>query len=516
MAITGVLTADFSDFETAAKKAEASLKGMEGGAQKVEAALSDISTGGKKASDQLDKLGSSVSGFGKVLAGVFTAQKVISFAKEIIADVDRIDTAAKRLGASSTHFQQFSYAIEQSGGNAEQATAGIVLLTDKLANNDKGLLGVLRKLNIDLETFSNTDAVVRFTQLGTAIAGVEDPAERLELRLEAMGTKGEKALAAIDDKFRELSENAPVYSAESIAALEAMGDSFDDLWMRVKIGAAESALAIKDFLDWRKTMMLDEHGAPKFFGGTGDVKDNPTPKAPNNLPAGLGPAPLDPNDPKALALAMGNLSREAETLAAKNKRLADETKAAKEQFDSMNWVLKMLKMEVGNTASAMGPLMDAFGVSTKVDQFAQRIINLANRSAELRREQERLLELISPGSSKLSGDDTDAQIHELRSDSRNWQGGNLTPQALDIEARLLDIANLRNVAAKMAPVPVPSAGGFGAQFPGGFSPGVTNITVNAQGSWLDTPDRMNQLARQIEDNIAKRSGLTNTYSRRGH
>lgn len=44
MAITGVLTADFSNFETAVKKAEASIKGMEGGAVKAEVALSNMST----------------------------------------------------------------------------------------------------------------------------------------------------------------------------------------------------------------------------------------------------------------------------------------------------------------------------------------------------------------------------------------------------------------------------------------------------------------------------------------
>jgi hypothetical protein len=480
---------------------------------RILADTSDMVLGVKKSTEELSKLDSHVSKLGKALAGYFSVQAIIGFSRAILAEVDQIDAASKRLGSSAEAFQQFSYAVKQSGGDADTATAGIVSLTNKLSDGDKGLLGVLRKLNIDLETFRSMDAIERFMTLGTAIAGVTSPTERLELRLEALGVKGEKALAAVDDKFRELAENAPRYSEESIKALDAMGDTFDDLWMRVKIGAAESALALKDFLDFRKTMVIGADGAPKFFGGTGNVGDNPTPTPNRNLPGGLPTAPLDPNDPKALALAYGELSREAENVAAAQKKLADETKEAKEQFDAMIGVLRMLKMEVPNLAAAMTPLMDAFGTSTKVDQFAQRIINLATRSAELRREQERLLELINPGSSKVAGDDTDAEIFKLRSDSRNWQGGNLTPQALDIEARLLDIANLRNIAAMMQPTSAPAMGGFGGA-PGAFSPGPTHITINAQGGLWDSPDRMNQMARLIEDNIAKRSGLANTYTRR--
>lgn len=478
---------------------------------RILADTSEMVTGVKNVSGQLDAMENRVGKFGKVLAGVFTVQAVAGFAKEILADVDRIDTAAKRLGASTDEFQRFSFAIKQSGGDAATATAGIVSLTEKLGSGDAGLFSVLRKLNINLDEFKAKDAVARFVELATAINGVSDPTQRLELRLEALGAKGEKALAAIDENFRRLADNAPTYSAETIQALKRIEDGWDRLWTKFKAGSAELAVAFKDFLDPTKTQVIDADGNIKFFSGTGETPAPP--KSPLTAPPALGPGGVDPNDAKALAVAFADLDLQMVQVQA-------STKNAKEEFDATNAVLKMLKMEVGNLAGAMVPLMEAFGTTTKVDQFAQRIMALAQRSAELRAEQERLMEVIAPGSSKFTGsDDVERDIFNLRNDPRNFdRRGNLTPQALDIEARLLDIAGLRANAAqlgRLTPSVAPSVP-FGGPIPGlpSGAIGSTQITINAQGSWWDSPDRLNQLGRLVEDSIARRSGLTNTYTRR--
>jgi hypothetical protein len=481
---------------------------------RILADTSEMVTGVKTVSGQLDTLENRVSRFGKVLAGVFTVRAVAGFAKEILADVSQIDAASKRLGSSTEEFQKFSFAVKQSGGDAVAAATGIASLTDLLANGDAGLLAVLRKLNINLDDFKSKDAVSRFVALATAINGVTDPTERLELRLEAMGVKGEKALAAVDENFKKLAENAPVYSDETIQALKRVEDGWDRLWMSIKTGAAESAVAVKDFLDPSKTMILDENGAPKFFSGSGDVNDLKNPTAPNNLPAALGLGGVDPNDARALAVVYADLALSTIQAAAGQREL-------KEAQDAGIAVMKMLRLEAPALSDAIGQLMDKMGTSTKVDQFTQRIISQAQRIADLTRETERLLEVINPGSTRIAGDDVDAEIFKLRSDPRNWitsgpEKGNLTPQALDIEHRLINNFSLGLVANQLRPTSAASMPSFGAPFPG-MPTGVgapVSITVNAQGGWWDSPDRINQMARLVEDSIAKRSGLANTYTRR--
>ena len=476
---------------------------------RILADTSEMVTGVKNVSGQLDAFENRVTKMGKVIAGVFTATAIAGFAREIMAEVSQIDTAAKKVGTSSEEFQRFSYAVKQTGGEIDGAINAVVSLTDKFSNGDAGLLAVLKKLNIGFDEFKAKDPVQRFISLAGAINSVTDPTKQLELRLEALGTKGVAALTAVDSEFATLAKNAPTYSDETIKALKRVEDGWDALWAKVKVGAAESAVALKDFLDFSKTQFFDENGAPKFIGGSGDVRDNPTPRPGNNLPPALGFGGVDPNDPKALAVALADLDLKYSQVAAAAKRADDE-------WDQQIFILKALKIEAPSVADALDQLMAKMGTTTKVEQMTQRILDLAMRTRDLRLEQEQLMEAINPGSTQIAGDDTDKAIFDLRSDPRNFgPDGNLTPQALEIETLLIQNANLRslrNTLRPASPTAVPSS--FGSVFPGQGAGLSTNITINAQGGWWDSPDRINQMARLVEDSIAKRSGLANTYTRR--
>ncbi len=68
-----------------------------------------------------------------------------------------------------------------------------------------------------------------------------------------------------------------------------------------------------------------------------------------------------------------------------------------------------------------------------------------------------------------------------------------------------------------APAPAPpTSTGFSSQA-GRFASVVNaapTISIDARGAFLNNPDSLNQLARMVEDAIAKRSSLSNTYTRR--
>lgn len=171
-----------------------------------------------------------------------------------------------------------------------------------------------------------------------------------------------------------------------------------------------------------------------------------------------------------------------------------------------------------------GPLKDTFAEIVKTmgqadaSKFIQHLETAAGRVMQLHQEAERLMGIISPNSQKFGGDDVSAALFKLRDDPRNWINGNLTPLAMQQEQLLINNFNDGLVANKLQPqlapprnLPsLPSVAPFSTH--AGF--GAPNITINAQGSWWDSPDRINQLSRAVMDGIAKRSGLANTYTRR--
>lgn len=489
---------------------------------RILADTSEMVTGIKNVSGQLDTFENRVMKFGKALGGYFTVQAVASFASQLIAEADAIDTASKRVGAGVVEYQKFAFALKQTAGDSADASQAIAMLNERVGSSDVGLLSALRKVNISFDEFRAKDPIQRYIDLGVAINSIQDPAQRTATAVEALGMKGEKSLAGIDLAFKDLADQAPAYSEQTIEALDRAGDIFDQLWMSIKVGAAEAVVAIAtvgqaaDELAKRRQRagaVAKSEGFLSPYDAFPELPDpmNPTPpSAPKpNLPALLGPGGVNPEDAKALSVALADLALKYEQVKQKND-------AAKDAFDATNWILRTLKIEVPQLATEMQKLMDKMGTTTKVEQMTQRIIDQAMRIRDLRVEQERLLEVINPGSTRIAGDDVDAAIFELRSDPRNFdRQGNLTPQAFEIESQLLNNFSLRQVANQLTPKSTPAIPLFGAQFPGsptGVAP--VNITVNAQGGFWDSPDRINQLARTVEDSIAKRSGLANTYSRR--
>jgi len=486
---------------------------------RILADTSEMVTGVKNVTGQLDSFENRVAQFGKALAGYFSAQAVIGFGKQIIAEIDQIDSASKRIGASSEEFQRFSYAVTQSSGDAAGALAGIVSLTDRLAQGDAGLLGVLKRLNISFDEFNARDPIARYRDLALAIAAVESPTERLELRLEAMGAKGEKALAAIDSGFDELMTNAPVYTDEMIKQIDRADKAFDRVLQNMKVNLVNSLAEMRDIFTGKSIRDSFDFAGDVRRGNPGDRP--PIGKDPKSssgtldkrwvVDGPLGPA-MDPNDANQLAVALAHL--ELEMVKVKNAQDAEAASA-----DKLRKASEQLSAEFYLNRAAVAALAAEFEKEFPKDSFIEGLDRAAadakTRISELIEEEKKLRDIITPGWNTVAGDDVDAEIFKLRQNKNNWINGNLTPEALEVEHRLINNFNMRSLANMLRPAATPTMPSAGAMFPGMATPGgPTHITINAQGSWWDSPDRMNQMTRMIEDSIARRSGLTNTYSRR--
>jgi len=482
---------------------------------RILADTADMVVGVKQVTGQLDTLESRVGKFGQALAGYFSAQAIIGFANEILHETQQIEAGAKRVGAGVEEFQKFSFALKQNGIDASAAEQAISTLNARVGEGDAGLLGVLRKLNINFDEFKAKDPIQRYIDLGVAIAGIADPAERTAMRVEALGAKGEKAAAQIDAAFAEVAKNAPVYSKEAVAALEKVGNKLDELYTRAKQTAAQIALALA-------TNPPLKPGALGMgeFGDTGPVPGGAsdpgvdlskvTPGSPKGLqPDGLSPA-VSAQYAMDLADQLARNNREREHAI---EVIRENNEEWKREID----IFRLLKVETPPVTDAIGKLMDKMDTTNKVDRFIQRITDAALRIAVLDREAEQLLERLNPGSTNLAGDDTDAAIFKLRSDPNSWTRDRqfLTDQATAEEARLIDNANLRQLVSQMRPTGGTPSAPWGSNVPGFASVlNPTSLTINAQGSYLGDPESMNRFGRLIEDILASRSSGTQQYSRR--
>lgn len=126
-----------------------------------------------------------------------------------------------------------------------------------------------------------------------------------------------------------------------------------------------------------------------------------------------------------------------------------------------------------------------------------------------REENQRQLDLMERDA-RLNADRAEFDDREERTGAP-WERRNREEQErLDRE-----LQELIQRSARPASAPLSSFGGN----PGGFSSvmnSAPSIVINAQGALLNNPSTLHELARLVEDAIAQRSGLTGTFSRRGH
>lgn len=167
-----------------------------------------------------------------------------------------------RTGTAVDALSELSYAVEQSGGNAEVMEAGFKGMAKLIAGAAEGSAEAsdkLRELGLSLADLSGLTQDQRFELLVDKLSQIEDPAQRAAAAMGVFGKSGMKMLPLIQDgaagiqALREEARRLGIsMSTEDAAAAESLGDQFSAVAKQAKmmsfhVGAAIAPIA-KEFL----------------------------------------------------------------------------------------------------------------------------------------------------------------------------------------------------------------------------------------------------------------------------
>jgi hypothetical protein len=186
MPITGHFEADFSQFNDGVKDATATLKDFEKDSTTAGKAIDQLGKDAPAAINQIAKetKGAStsmidMSGVAKQLAGVmagaFSVNAILNFAQSVLDTADAIGKLSAQTGMTYAEVQRLQYISGQTGSSMASLSGAAQTLRADLGNDDKGVVGALRHLNINLEDFKDLGAYSQMTQLSTAISGLKNP-----------------------------------------------------------------------------------------------------------------------------------------------------------------------------------------------------------------------------------------------------------------------------------------------------------------------------------------------------
>lgn len=151
--------------------------------------------GSKRASASAAKLGRTIKQLGGIALGAAGIGGMAGLATSAMATANAVDRASKRLGLSTSEFQDFTNAAKAADIQVNVAEMGLQRFTRRLGEAQQGggeLLGTLEKYGVQLRD-SNGEARTASAVLGDlseVIKNAESPAERLRIAFKAFDSEG--------------------------------------------------------------------------------------------------------------------------------------------------------------------------------------------------------------------------------------------------------------------------------------------------------------------------------------
>lgn len=191
------------------------------------------------------------SGFKAI--GAFTGFAVLSagvtrMASDLLTLSSDLQDASDKLGINAESLQFLKVSAEEAGGSFEGLQSGLqylTKLTGEAARGNEAAAKTFRLLGIDAKAFAQLSIEKRFAVLADQVSKVDDPAQRLELTLKALGrggadlapllAKSADELAHLEDRFREVNG---VIGQEQVKKLDELGEAWERFTNRALVGTA--------------------------------------------------------------------------------------------------------------------------------------------------------------------------------------------------------------------------------------------------------------------------------------
>lgn len=510
----------------------------------VDAGVNKIVGSATQATPQVEKLSGSFLGMagnaGKLAVGLGVAIPVLTFfssqLRAAAEDARKFTDAAQDLESDAQRIQALTFAAAENRVSFDQMTGGLQRLQERIGSGK--LNADLRALHINLESFRQSDIVDQFLEINDAIAAIESPLDRASMKARVFKGDAEELGRLAKAGFREAVDGAEMMSKDTIQALSDMEKAFDDTVARLK--AKSKNLVAEGFIGFLNLMGRQ--------GWQGPEKNNFMPEPPGR-----------PGQPEALPTMGADPGWAARNIELLNEQLAAQ-KAVQENLYRIDEIFRQIDASQKLVVKSGGDWSEVLNtrVAAAVDNINAKFVNAVMLNERLKGsavdERDRLMQQLT-ATTNPNESSFDKRFNEIDQEAKaKLAAVDQTDRvsAATAENAILEEMNLKvlelqtnwekatqSVVGHQQAVTVAgqSYGGragsmgpsFGSQLPGGLVmptadqvatgryfgpvdangrpdparmggavPATFHTTINAQGSLMNTPDALADLASRLE------------------
>lgn len=267
------ITADDSAARGPLTRTEQGLKKVEGSAKSADTAVAGASANVRSLGDSAQAVSNKMSAAVPVVtrfAGAFglmigagAGAAVVGFVKSAIGMAENVKDLSDKLGVSTTKVQQWSFAVEQSGGSMQNIETALSFMNKTLGAGDKGTIRMLSMLGLEFSAIRAMKPEDAFESIVRAVSKIPDPMLQARAMTELFGRSGQDLLPAIRNNFLGVAESARTMSEDTIKRLDAAKDALESFKRTLIIWSGEIVGA------FARDIPAAMSGWSKFFG---DVK----------------------------------------------------------------------------------------------------------------------------------------------------------------------------------------------------------------------------------------------------
>lgn len=312
-----------------------------------------------KAKSSGNAITSAFSGIGSGLAAGLSVAAIAGAARNLGAFASEVHDLADTTNQTTDAFQQYSFAVSQSGGSQEVFVKSMVAISQAMedAKNGTGKAGeAFVKLGINLDDISNSDPQKILLMIADAMKKSGGSGEAFAAVADLIGvkvaTKMVPSLKLGSEGFLELANSADIASKAAIDGAEAAQDRWDKFVVSLKTGALNAFQNVTSTLGHMGAVLDIAAEQDALLAGKTGKGFVPGLTAENNAPSAaaaamgsslqdLGVTERAPESAQELVSSLDKGKRAAADMAKEAKETAD---AFKEQADALR---EMKSMNLG-------------------------------------------------------------------------------------------------------------------------------------------------------------------------
>lgn len=240
MAITGHFEADFSQFNGAIIEATRTLdtlkqdstetgKALDAMGAKAPGDVKALTGATTAASKEVSGLGSITRQVGGMIAGAFTVQELYAFTAQSMAAAAAIGTVATKTGMTTAEVQKLQFVAGQTSVDFGALTSAAQGLQADLGNDNAGVVGALKKLNINVAEFKALSPYEQFARVSDAIRGLPSPTDQATAAFNIFHNKWKEIFPAIKDDIVAIGDAAPIIADAFIENADRMEKRWNEM-----------------------------------------------------------------------------------------------------------------------------------------------------------------------------------------------------------------------------------------------------------------------------------------------